>query len=36
MEKSQKELEESWHSSAKNWKFGVFYFNKNDKRVFTD
>ncbi|HNP33409.1 MAG TPA: DUF5808 domain-containing protein [Flavobacterium sp.] len=35
MDKSQKELEESWHDDPKNWKLGAFYFNKDDKRVFT-
>jgi uncharacterized membrane protein len=33
-EKPQKELLEQWHQDPKNWKFGIFYFNKDDKRIF--
>ena len=29
-----KELLEEWHKNPNNWKFGVFYFNKDDKRIF--
>ena len=36
MDKRNKELEESWHDNPENWKLGVLYYNKNDKRVFTD
>jgi uncharacterized membrane protein len=36
MEKSKEKLEKCWHNEPKNWKLGVFYFNKNDKRVFVD
>lgn len=28
----QKKFEE-WHKNPKNWKLGVFYFNKEDKRI---
>lgn len=35
MEKSNKEKEESWHDNPEKWKLGVFYYNKNDKRIFT-
>ncbi|PIV96327.1 MAG: hypothetical protein COZ16_05955 [Flavobacteriaceae bacterium CG_4_10_14_3_um_filter_31_253] len=33
-EKPTKELLEQWHKDPKNWKFGIFYFNKDDKRIF--
>lgn len=36
MEKSKGKLEECQQNEPKNWKLGVFYFNKNDKRVFVD
>jgi uncharacterized membrane protein len=26
--------EENWRKDSKNWKFGVFYYNKGDNRVF--
>jgi uncharacterized membrane protein len=29
----KKEIDER-HSDPKNWKWGVFYYNKSDKRVF--
>ncbi len=32
--KITKELQEQWHNDPKNWKFGIFYFNKEDKRIF--
>lgn len=32
--KPTKELLEEWHKNLNNWKFGVFYFNKADKRIF--
>ncbi|MSQ78741.1 MAG: hypothetical protein EXR21_03560 [Flavobacteriaceae bacterium] len=25
---------ENWHNDPNNWKWKIFYFNKNDKRVF--
>jgi uncharacterized membrane protein len=25
---------EQWHSDPGNWKAGLFYFNKKDKRIF--
>lgn len=28
----QKKFEE-WHKNPDNWKLGVFYFNKEDKRI---
>ena len=37
MEKSIKELEESWHKDPKNWKLGgLFYYCKEDKRLLVD
>lgn len=34
MEKPSKETLEKWHKDPNNWKFGQFYFNKEDKRIF--
>ena len=37
MEKQEKPSEETlnqWHADPNNWKFGFFYFNKLDKRIF--
>jgi len=28
------ELKNKWHDDPKNWKLGIFYFNKEDKRWF--
>jgi hypothetical protein len=28
------ELKNKWHDDPKNWKLGIFYFNKDDKRWF--
>ena len=25
---------ENWHKDPKNWKFGSFYYNKEDERIF--
>ena len=33
-EKPSKETLEKWHQDPDNWKFGIFYFNKKDKRIF--
>ncbi|MEI6587076.1 MAG: hypothetical protein WCL56_13380 [Sediminibacterium sp.] len=27
------ELKNKWHDDPKNWKLGIFYFNKEDKRL---
>jgi uncharacterized membrane protein len=27
-------LLKQWHEDPKNWKLGVFYYNKDDKRLF--
>jgi len=31
--KPTKELKEQWHKDPNNWKFGLFYYNKDDKRL---
>lgn len=28
-----KETLDRWHNNPANWKFGVFYYNKEDKRL---
>lgn len=33
-EKPSKETLERWHKDSNNWKFGFFYFNKEDSRIF--
>ena len=33
-EKPSKETLENWHKNPKNWKCGIFYFNKEDQRIF--
>ena len=33
MEPSQ-EILDQWSKDPNNWKWGVFYFNKDDKRIF--
>jgi uncharacterized membrane protein len=33
-EKPTKETLENWHKDQNNWKWGIFYFNKDDKRIF--
>ena len=32
-EKPNKELLQTWHDDPSNWKWGIFYFNKKDKRL---
>lgn len=32
--KPTKETLEKWHKDPKNWRWGIFYFNKDDKRIF--
>lgn len=29
-----KETLDKWHNDPNNWKLGIFYFNKEDKRIF--
>ena len=33
-EKPSEETLRHWHSDPNNWKFGIFYFNRADKRIF--
>jgi uncharacterized membrane protein len=33
-EKPGNEIINQWHDDSSNWKLGIFYFNKKDKRVF--
>jgi uncharacterized membrane protein len=33
-EKPSEEILREWHSDPNNWKFGIFYFNRADKRIF--
>jgi uncharacterized membrane protein len=33
-EKPSKETLNEWHKDPSNWKWGILYFNKNDKRIF--
>lgn len=31
--KPDKETLNKWHNDPNNWKLGIFYFNKEDKRI---
>lgn len=31
--KPGKEIFEQWHKDPANWRMGIFYYNKNDKRI---
>jgi uncharacterized membrane protein len=33
-EKPSKETLAEWHADPNNWKWGLFYYNKADKRIF--
>jgi uncharacterized membrane protein len=33
-EKFTDEIIENWYKDPNNWKLGIFYFNKEDKRIF--
>jgi uncharacterized membrane protein len=33
-EKPSQETLEAWYDDPSNWKLGVFYYNKQDKRIF--
>lgn len=33
-EKPNQDLLDQWHSDPDNWYFGIFYFNRKDKRIF--
>ncbi len=32
--KPSQDVLDSWHNDPANWKLGIFYFNKEDKRLF--
>lgn len=32
--KPSQETQDQWSKDPKNWKWGVFYYNKEDKRIF--
>jgi len=32
--KPSKETLEKWHKDPDNWVFGIFYFNREDRRIF--
>jgi len=32
--KPSQETQDQWSKDPKNWKWGVFYYNKADKRIF--
>lgn len=36
MKNPSKETLEKWHKDPKNWKWEMFYFNKEDKRLLVD
>ncbi len=33
-DKPSEETLRQWHADPNNWKFGIFYFNRADKRIF--
>ena len=33
-ERPNEETLNQWHSDSSNWKWGVFYYNNKDKRIF--
>lgn len=36
MKNPSKEILDKWHNDPKNWKWGMFYYNKEDKRLLVD
>lgn len=34
MENQNQETENNWHKDPNNWIWGIFYFNRKDKRIF--
>lgn len=34
LNKPSRETLAHWHQDQKNWKWGLFYYNKEDKRIF--
>ncbi|MCX6153784.1 MAG: hypothetical protein NT007_06475 [Candidatus Kapabacteria bacterium] len=33
-EKPSQQTKDVWHDDTSNWKWGVFYYNKSDPRLF--
>jgi len=33
-DKQRQEMFNEWYQDPSNWKWGIIYFNKNDKRIF--
>jgi len=33
-EKPDKEILKRWHADCSNWRWGIIYYNKKDKRIF--
>jgi uncharacterized membrane protein len=33
-EKPNEQTIDAWHADPKNWRWGLFYYNKDDKRIF--
>jgi uncharacterized membrane protein len=36
MENPSKETLDKWHNDPNNWKWGLFYYNKEDNRLLVD
>jgi uncharacterized membrane protein len=36
MDNPSQETLQSWHDDTKNWKWGLLYYNKKDKRIFLE
>lgn len=34
MKEEDKKVQSTWHDDPANWKWGIFYYNKADKRIF--
>ncbi len=34
-EKPSRETLDQWHDDPSNWRYGIFYYNKNDTRIFS-
>jgi uncharacterized membrane protein len=30
---ASQEIKDKWHADPKNWKIGILYFNKEDRRI---
>ncbi len=36
MQEPTQEIIEKWHNDSNNWKYGYFYYNKEDSRLYVD